>query len=719
MGEVWLARDETLARRVALKLLPDELTRDPLRVSRFEQEARAASALNHLNVCHIYALGTTDAGQRYIAMELVEGQTLRARLHGARLSIREALNVANQIAAALAAAHALGIVHRDLKPENVMLRPDGIVKVLDFGLAKLATTAASRADGNSTQTLLHTDAGTVVGTVTYMSPEQARGQDVDARTDIWSLGVVLYELVAGRRPFAGPSRSDVVAAILDRTPDPLARFQPDVPPELQRIVTKTLRKDCAHRYQSVRDVQLDLQALSDELVAVAAAHASDPTLRTSATATGARSDDRPHAQSSAEYLVQQVNRHRVAASALAVVGLAFVSAVLWWSAYRRQGPDHAHPHEPVIKRLTANPSDLPLNVAMMSPDGRYFAYTDPTGIQVLIIDTGETQRLPDTKGMTLYGWSSDSTKVRASGCEGVTCTGWSISLLGGSRTRVDGSWPVGETVFKAPNLSGLLRATPVTYGPFGELRYDPMDGTSSRLIARQTTQFFSSATADHVLFVTDGVLKTVSVHGGAPVTVWRPQSGWRIIDVVDLPDHRMIVGVTAASAAVVVGVGSAGAASAGSAVVVSPDAGVTFYELRRDPAGVVVGSPRRLTDSRQNAVWWMTASTDGKRIAFLSRDFQSDVYVSDFNLQRLTLSTPKRLTLDERLDYPTAWTPDSKSILFTSTRSGTYDLFRQDIDTGSVEALVAGPSRSAGAASDRRWSLGTVIKSYSPISRFV
>ena len=272
MGEVWLARDEALARRLALKLLPDELTRDPLHVGRFEQEARAASALNHPNVCHIYALGTTDGGQRYIAMELVEGQTLRARLHGARLSIREALNIANQIAAALVAAHTLGIVHRDIKPENVMLRPDGIVKVLDFGLAKLAPTAASLADSNPTQTLLHTDAGTVVGTVTYMSPEQARRQDVDARTDIWSLGVVLYELVAGRTPFAGPSSSDVIAAILDRTPDALARFQPDVTQELQRIVTKALRKDRAHRYQTIRDLQIDLQALLDDL-APAGSHA--------------------------------------------------------------------------------------------------------------------------------------------------------------------------------------------------------------------------------------------------------------------------------------------------------------------------------------------------------------------------------------------------------------------------------------------------------------
>lgn len=264
MGEVWLAMEIRLGRRVALKFLPDKVTRDSVRVARFEQEAKAASALNHPNVCTILALGDTTDGGRYIAMEYVAGTTLRQRLDTSRISLHDALDIGVQIAAALSAAHAAGIVHRDIKPENVMLRTDGLVKVVDFGLAKL--TAASDSDPKvSTQTSFRTDPGSVVGTVTYMSPEQATGQPVDARTDSWALGVVLYEMVAGRSPFEAPSNSEMIVAILDRDPAPLARFDPGVPSELQRILTKALRKERDRRYQTVSDLLLDLRTLRDEV----------------------------------------------------------------------------------------------------------------------------------------------------------------------------------------------------------------------------------------------------------------------------------------------------------------------------------------------------------------------------------------------------------------------------------------------------------------------
>ena len=265
MGEVWLAEDTRLKRKVALKLLPAELTSDADRVRRFEQEAQAASALNHPNILTIYEIGEIN-GSHYIATEYIEGETLRHHLQHSRRKLREILETMVQVASALSTAHQAGIVHRDLKPENVMLRPDGIVKVLDFGLAKLTEKSAPTTDtAAATIARQATDPGVVMGTVLYMSPEQARGKTVDARSDIFSLGIVLYELVAGRAPFTGESSSDVLAAILDKEPPPLLRFMDEVPPELQRIVTKCLRKERDERYQTMKDVLLDLKELRDEL----------------------------------------------------------------------------------------------------------------------------------------------------------------------------------------------------------------------------------------------------------------------------------------------------------------------------------------------------------------------------------------------------------------------------------------------------------------------
>jgi Protein kinase domain len=265
MGDVYLARDTRLGRKVALKLLPDYLTDDELRIRRFKQEARAASALNHPNVLTIYEIEQAD-GRHFIATEFVEGETLRQRLKGGRLGPREALGVAAQIANALSKAHEAGIVHRDIKPENVMLDAEGRVKVLDFGLAK-QTRPSGGGDGDGDTLGVHTAAGVLMGTTAYMSPEQARGLAVDARTDVWSLGVVLYEMLAGRAPFVGQTPSDVLAAILEREPEPLAAEGSAVPDELRRVVTKALRKEREERYQTSKDLALDLESLRRELEA--------------------------------------------------------------------------------------------------------------------------------------------------------------------------------------------------------------------------------------------------------------------------------------------------------------------------------------------------------------------------------------------------------------------------------------------------------------------
>lgn len=266
MGEVYRAHDTRLGRTVAIKVLSAESTRNPESLLRFEQEAKAASALNHPNILTVYDVGEAE-GTRYIATEFVEGQTLRYLASDA-LPLLKALDIALQTALALAAAHAAGIVHRDIKPENLMLRPDGYVKVLDFGLAKLAEPGLTGAETDPhapTAATALTKVGQIMGTWRYMSPEQVRGQEVDARTDIWSLGAVVYEMVCGQSPFQASTVSDTIAAILSREPPAASHAGKDAPPELEHILEKALAKDREERYQSAKDMALDLKKLKSDV----------------------------------------------------------------------------------------------------------------------------------------------------------------------------------------------------------------------------------------------------------------------------------------------------------------------------------------------------------------------------------------------------------------------------------------------------------------------
>jgi len=259
MGAVYLADDTRLGRRVALKVLPASLAADPERMQRFVQEARLASALTHPNVAYIYEIGEDQIGEnrgvRFLAMEYVEGEPLSARLSRGPMPLSELLFIGAQIADALDDAHSKGIVHRDIKPSNLMITPRGYVKVLDFGLAKL------EAAGTRDETQLITNAGTVLGTVAYMSPEQALGREVDHRTDLFSLGVVLYEMAAARLPFSGATASETMARIVNSQPEALARFNYDIPEGLDRVVRKCLEKDRERRYQTARELVVDLKNL--------------------------------------------------------------------------------------------------------------------------------------------------------------------------------------------------------------------------------------------------------------------------------------------------------------------------------------------------------------------------------------------------------------------------------------------------------------------------
>lgn len=348
MGEVYLAEDMKLGRKVAIKILSEEYTTNRDRLHRFEQEASAASNLNHPNILTIHEVGI-DNGRHYIATEFIDGVTLRHKAMASDLEIPQILDIAVQVASALEEAHVAGIVHRDVKPDNIMVRRNGYVKVLDFGLAKLTETVdRSPSDAEaSTRVLVQTDAGVVMGTSHYMSPEQARGRPVDARSDIWSLGVVLYELVAGRTPFEGETSTDVIVAITQKEPPPLARFAPNVPAELEWIIMKALRKDRDERYQTIKELLTDLRRLKQRLEfetelertvpsGAAAIRSSDIPISPTTPERALPTKTVSHV-SSAEYIANGIKSHKIAAAIVAILLIAG-SAAGFYFYYNRAKP---------------------------------------------------------------------------------------------------------------------------------------------------------------------------------------------------------------------------------------------------------------------------------------------------------------------------------------------------------------------------------------------
>src|SRR5262249_42708115 len=362
MGEVYVAQDTKLDRKVAIKLLNQEFSKDEEKLNRFIREARAASALNHPNILTVYEIGETGSsptvkeGVHYIATEFIDGHTLRQHLAQKEpLQLNTILKIGVQIAEALAAAHQAGIIHRDIKPENVMIRRDGYAKVLDFGLAKLSEPGAiatgSSGSEDATRIQVNTNPGVVMGTVNYMSPEQARGNPTDARTDIWSLGVVLYEMLARKVPFTGDTTSHTIVSILEKEPLALE----NIPAELQRIVRKALTKDADMRYQSARDLLIDLKNLRRDLDIQGELDRSIVPNRDAATASiddratqvyasgslatrsgpAASVAQQSSSASSLEYAVTQAKTHKLTPAVVGIVLLAVVVTVAYFAFLRK------------------------------------------------------------------------------------------------------------------------------------------------------------------------------------------------------------------------------------------------------------------------------------------------------------------------------------------------------------------------------------------------
>jgi serine/threonine protein kinase len=367
MGEVYRARDSKLGREVAIKVLPASCSGDPERRSRLEREARTLASLNHPNIATIYGLEEVD-GVCALVLELVEGPTLADRIGAGGMPLNAVVRAARQLAEALEAAHEKGIVHRDLKPANIKITPSGQVKVLDFGLAKVVLDESP--DANLSQLPTKTRQGVVLGTPAYMSPEQATGSAVDERTDIWAFGCVLFEMLSGRRTFAGNTISDTVAAVLGREPDWTA-LPESVPEGLRRLLRRCLEKDPKGRLHHIADARIEL----DEMLAPAAA----------GTVTPARSTIKRKVLSVAVLLM------------IVFIGAYFVVTL------RRTTPDRAGSPDSTIevneKQVTSNPVEDPIFYAAISPDGKYVAYSDAAAIHIRFIDTGETRVLSVPPGL--------------------------------------------------------------------------------------------------------------------------------------------------------------------------------------------------------------------------------------------------------------------------------------------------------------------------------
>jgi serine/threonine protein kinase len=387
MGAVYLAEDSRLDRKVAIKV--NLLSTNTEHMQRFVQEARAVSALNHPNIITIFEIGKRDS-IHFIVTEFVDGANLRDHIVHNRLSLKDTLEIATQVASALAAAHAVGIIHRDIKPENVMVRKDGYVKVLDFGIAKLVKSREEHVDSEvATIAMVKTNPNAVIGTVRYMSPEQARSQTVDARADVWSLGVMLYEMVTGRLPFEGDNTGDTIASILKTEPAPLTQYKPNAPDELQKIISKALTKNRDERYQTMNDFALDLKKLSRDLeFSSQFSRAAETTAIYEKDSTG---DEIPLLTKDAktfintkEPIAATVNTASVISKKFPLIAvmatLALVAliggGIFVWSNYFRKGKEIPQNPAPLSQTMTINRLTGIGKVAdtAISPDGKYVAY---------------------------------------------------------------------------------------------------------------------------------------------------------------------------------------------------------------------------------------------------------------------------------------------------------------------------------------------------------
>ena len=698
MGDVYRARDTRLDRTVAIKVLPPYLSSDPVRRQRFEREARAISALQHPNICTLYDVGE-QGGTDYLIMECLEGETLASRLRQGPLPLHQTVRCGIEVADALDTAHRRGIVHRDLKPGNIFLTAHGECKVLDFGLAMLEEVAPLPETPTVSRPEALTGPGTALGTVAYMSPEQARGEPLDARSDLYSLGAMLYEVATGKPAFPGKTSAMVFKSILDETPVAPTELNRALPVRLDEIIGKALEKDRDLRYQSVADLRADLKRLR-------------------------RDSESGRSSTNSKTRLEQRAGPRRWRRTVRWGGLTFLAlTALVLAAYKSISRPASHSIRQ--QQLTFNSPESWVGGAAISPDSKHLAYVDPTGLYVRSINSGETHAVSLPAGSKTQAWDvawfPEGDKLLATlSTSSLTSDGiWVITLFGDAPPRL-----IRENADR-PAISPEGRSMAFVDSWNKELWVSGINGDAQRkLVAEEEGQTIESpvwspdsrwvayyrsrtgttdATESYIEVrpAEGGTAKILVSQSSLPASAsfthpcWGNCLAWS-------PDWRLIFAVREGSEAAL-----AEASEETSRILgISPSKG-SLWEILVNRSTVQAGKPKELAELADFDAGDVSIAADGRRLAFLKKSDRLNFYVSELQKNGSRLKAPRRLTFDNRDNYPSNWAQDGKAIFFHSERNGKLQIFRQPLNESVPQTIVAGAENDHDAAlsPDGSWVL--------------